>query len=231
MIVAASFLATIIATILHSSNAVNYISDIRFILGKDTPTPDGYTKLPQDLNSKSGGAVIYLIYKTSTDPTTAYVNLDIVAENRASGFPVRPGFLFIQQDLAQGAGGKYIYLMTKKDPNSPLAITDLEISARASPHSAYPSSSDFHRITTDLNEAAGGDYVYLSYKLAPTEIGVKTVTVPATACPETKSTPATTVPTLPTFTLPFATVGPPKLPKIPSISGWGRRKRRSSMHN
>ena len=229
MIVAASFLATIIATILHSSNAVTYISDIRFLLGKHTRTPDGYTKLPQDLNSNAGGEYIYLIYKTSTDRTAAYDNLDIVAVSTASGIPIRPGFQLISQDLAQGAGGKYIFLMTTKNATSPQAITDLEITVGVT-RDIYPSSGDFHRIQSDLNEGAGGDYVYLSYKVAPTEIVVNTV--PATACPEIKpetmSSPVTTVSTFPTFILP--TVGPPKLPKIPSIPIWGRKKR-SSMQN
>ena len=172
-----------------SQAAINYIHEISFQVSPSALTPsqalDGYTMLPQNLNSNArlGGKYVYLIYKTSPNHTDAYDNLDILLaySGSSSSIPQPAGFQVHPQDLNEGAGGVFIYLATRKNIASQQGITDLEVTV-GSQRGIYPSSPDFHRIPVDLNEGAGGDYVYLSYKLSPLEDVTMTQPSSSTSC-------------------------------------------------
>lgn len=40
-----------------------YITDICVVYGKNAPAPEGYTKVPKDINDRHGGHYIYLSYR------------------------------------------------------------------------------------------------------------------------------------------------------------------------
>jgi len=83
----------------------------------------------------------------------------------------------IPVDLNEGAGGKWIYMFYKKSCSSSSCITDLEVSIgkdyTARSYLAFPNS--LWKVVTaywddswaDLNDGAGGDYIYALYRRNP----------------------------------------------------------------
>jgi len=64
-------------------------------------------------------------------------------------------------DLNAGASGKYIMLFQADGPvGSALTGLDVQISSNSNP--AVPSG--WNRLPTNLNDGAGGKYVYILYK-------------------------------------------------------------------
>ncbi len=77
----------------------------------------------------------------------------------------------IKRDLNKGAGGKYIYIYTalgKDSDTGPAPVTDVAIVHGYTSLGAKDSKpSGYNLIDTDLNEGAGGRYIYLCYKRDP----------------------------------------------------------------
>ena len=90
------------------------ITDIKIIFGKNTDTPEGFTKLPQDLNAKSGGSYVYLCYKTEPYNTNkAIKGLDVVGGSNSS-VSAPYDYVKVPGDLNRKSGGQYIYACYSK---------------------------------------------------------------------------------------------------------------------
>ena len=77
-----------------------------------------------------------------------------------------PGYKNINLDLNLDAGGKYGYLCFHKEKYKPVgantqAITELQLIVGKD----APTPAGFRKLNTDLSLDAGGDYVYLCYKV------------------------------------------------------------------
>ena len=138
-----------------------YISDIKFVLGRNPTVPFGYDIIWTDLNQNAGGKYIYLIYSTSTDAAQAIDGLNVFADSKAAGWSIQSGYTRIEQDLAEGAGGKYIYACYTKNGTNP-PITGLSVITGCSSQT-YPPDASSVRIIQDCNDGAGGSYVYICY--------------------------------------------------------------------
>ncbi|KAI1408903.1 MAC/Perforin domain-containing protein [Hypoxylon sp. FL1857] len=93
-----------------------------------------------------------------------YIDALAFAVGDSSTIPPVQGYQKIDVDLNQNAGGKYIYLCYHKASyssfgNNKEAITDLAII-----FDDERTPSGYTKMPTDLNEGAGGRYVYLCYK-------------------------------------------------------------------
>jgi len=135
------------------------------------PTADGYVLLPQDLNEGAGGDYIYILvkYGLDTDPNRI---TGVHIRNTDNGDPWIPGY--IQPvgfcDLNRSAGGDYIYLYfsrggsqvirsiaTKNNDGKYFYSKPGTFSYKDDEGRTY--AWDYH----DLNEGAGGDYIYLGW--------------------------------------------------------------------
>lgn len=158
-------------------------------IGVDDP---GYYKINVDLNKGAGGKYIYLAFtrdpekvkgssswiydgmKGSHNPVR---NIYVKSNSFGYGFNMEPSncaapietkdFLgYHQPDLNDGAGGKYIYAWQEKcstyTPNHPNPIREVGVIYGNS--STIQPPSPWIRISGDLNEGAGGDYIYFCIK-------------------------------------------------------------------
>ncbi|MDD5924360.1 MAG: metallophosphoesterase [Clostridia bacterium] len=80
------------------------------------------------------------------------------------------GYTVIDKDLNAGAHGDYVYMGYKKSSNRADALTDIKLSCDVGdPYSSYVSMVNNKKFTysplstIDLNEGAGGDYIYAYY--------------------------------------------------------------------
>lgn len=141
-----------------------YITDIVVLSEKKSSVsvPNGYTKLSQDLNQGAGGNYIYICFKKEPYRKDLLVITDIKASTSKS----IEGYSVIDKDLNKGAGGKYIYLHIKKEKfteenkETLSAVTD--ITTVVGKNADAPSG--FVKLYQDLNEGAGGKYIYLCLK-------------------------------------------------------------------
>lgn len=140
--------------------ATEYITDLKIITGKNALVPNGFTKIPQNLNEGTKGGDIYLCYKKST--TGKAISKIAIAAAKIKEMAVQTGFTQIGEDLNKGAGGDYIYLYCKKgnDEYDTDCITDIVIvkGKNASAPDGY------ERCNVDLNKGSGGEYLYLCYQ-------------------------------------------------------------------
>ena len=150
------------------------IVDIK-IVGSSTPspTPDGFYVIPQDLNENAGGDYIYVAYKTALDTSTSpapvtgiqIVNTDF-GEWPLAGAIQPVGF----KDLNEDAGGDYIYLYFFRQAGaSPIRSICTQNSDGkvyyGMPTGVSQTKGDqiYTMDTHDLNEDAGGDYIYIGW--------------------------------------------------------------------
>ena len=150
---------------------------------------DGYEIIPINLNYGAGGQNIYLTFtrvpnkvqlgdeKNRTDRVVeGSVRRIFVYSDNGNVAPVPrfavPNFVPIQSpgsifnewkfpDLNDGAYGKYIYAYTTKEPREGLPI---EVGILRGNNSAITPPMGWRKIDGDLNEGAGGDYIYFCVK-------------------------------------------------------------------
>ncbi|ELA9342615.1 hypothetical protein QTV34_001901 [Vibrio parahaemolyticus] len=145
-----------------------YIDSLVVIYGSSSTikAPQGYTKIPNDLNKGAGGKYIYLCYHkhvpSSTDdssnPDCISDITTVVGENASAP----ADFEKIPIDLNKGASGKYIYLCyEKQNYNDEIAIKDVLVISGSNSDLKPP--YDFTRVDQDLNQGAGGDYIYVCF--------------------------------------------------------------------
>ncbi|WP_162428027.1 hypothetical protein [Pontibacter pudoricolor] len=151
---------------------------------------EGHIKLNADLNRGSGGKYIYLTF--TRNPQFSYendgahsagtydtplTNLKVVSYTQfgyinpfnaiAPGDNYRHLYRFIDGnsiavDLNDGAGGKYIFGHVSREPDYGTPIKEVGILYGNS--SAIQPPAGWVKVPGDLNENAGGDYIYFCYK-------------------------------------------------------------------
>lgn len=138
------------------------------------PTWQDYNVIPVDLNEGAGGKYIYLMYSKDTNFYGHYYNLnihhwwtsidyweDLVYDEDL--YPYYPG-----SDLNEGAGGAFLYLFYYVAGASSQRVVDIAIASSYSPNVLFAGpGGPWHKINSDLNEGAGGKYIYLFYSLPP----------------------------------------------------------------
>ncbi len=158
-----------------SSTAIaqsRYISDLRVIFDKEA-VPDGFSKIPTDLNKGAKGKFIYLCYRETTNPNDAIRGLKILeGENAAAP----GGFTKVARDLNSGAKGAYLFLAFSKDRSAGEPIREIKFDVSETELSkrnklgqgglavATSSVSAYTYLKTDLNKGAGGSFIYLMYR-------------------------------------------------------------------
>jgi hypothetical protein len=137
------------------------------------PTADGYVLIPQDLNEDAGGDFVYVLVKygwdTDTDPAPVS---NVYVRNADFGDPYIPGYIepvgFC--DLNRNAGGDYIYLYFARGGSQVIrSIATMNTDGKY--YYSKPGTFDYNDADGrtyawdyhDLNEDAGGDYIYLGW--------------------------------------------------------------------
>lgn len=144
----------------------NYVDALTVISGgaSTIQPPEGYTKVPFDLNRGAGGDYIYLCYhKASFKPMIknqpGISDLAVIFGENAQP---PAGYEKLPNDLNKGAGGEYVYLCFKKcEYNNAEVIKDVRVIGGSSPDVAPDYL--FTKVNGDLNKGAGGDYIYFTY--------------------------------------------------------------------
>jgi hypothetical protein len=159
--------------------------------GSSSQTPlVGYTLIPLDLNKGAGGTYIYLTFTRletyvqehipagcaiAPGPYVTAIRADDYNAIDALGVKgkcLQPGYLPVVEatwssldewkhpDLNDGAGGRYIFAWQEKGPYSPIA----EVGVIAGSSSSIACPAGWNRIDQDLNQGAGGDWIYFCYR-------------------------------------------------------------------
>jgi hypothetical protein len=154
------------------------ILDLKIVEGSNATSPhkiDGrdYYKLNYDLNAGSGGAFIYIYYLPGFENDTITPIAEVATIDESDGERLQDlpdGFVKINHDLNRTVGGDFIYLAYRRrnDPSDEL-VTGLKVNNVYSIGTS--SSNNWYAVTQgytsaspqDLNENAGGDYIYLYY--------------------------------------------------------------------
>jgi len=144
----------------------DYIDALAIVHGNqsDIPAPQGYVKIPQDLNAGAKGKYIYLCYHATSAAAhekPCLVDIRFVSGNHQD-IPAPPGYTKIDVDLNKGAGGDFIYLCYKTAPyDAAEAIESVAIISGDDPD--IPAPYGYIKIPQDLNAGAKGKYIYLCY--------------------------------------------------------------------
>jgi hypothetical protein len=143
------------------------IVDVVVVAGKnaDTAAPQGYEKIPYDLNKGAGGDFIYACIRKEPVNVIKYGNvrpvtdLTVITGDSASiGAP--SGFEKIPVDLNRGAGGKYIYLCKRQGQSGVPDGGLRDLTVVGGSHANISPPYGYRRINADLNKGAGGLYIY-----------------------------------------------------------------------
>jgi hypothetical protein len=155
---------------------------------------DGYVKIPLDLNKGAGGAYIYLTFTRDrskvqgTNNSTDYIyDYTAVAYDNGLNYSKLPadGWESIKMpwdnifdpwkvpDLNDGAAGKYIFGYLTKGSNSILlnkyydsrdSSPIMEVGVIAGGSSSIAPPLGWKKVPQDLNQGAGGDYIYFCFR-------------------------------------------------------------------
>ena len=134
---------------------------------------EGYTDIvDKELNEDAGGNYIYLGMKRTADANDAVYDIMLTNDVKTPKSDIN-GFKPVSNiDLNEDAGGKYIYLYEKRTPNSEGELPLQDIIVGGKNHKDYDfvnGDKQFHAISAvnqdgdmqDINQKAGGDYIYL----------------------------------------------------------------------
>jgi hypothetical protein len=109
-----------------------------------------------------------------------YVDSLIVINGTNSNIMPPTGYTKIPYDLNKGAGGRFLYLCYHKASYQPYGTNKQCVDSLVVIYGKNtPTPPGYTKINQDLNEGAGGEYVYLCYRLANwnNDIAIKDVTV------------------------------------------------------
>ncbi|KAF5329226.1 hypothetical protein D9758_018194 [Tetrapyrgos nigripes] len=142
-----------------------YIKNIYGVSSDSSHPPENCVKelntSHPDINRGFKGKYVWLIPEraNNADEAGTYIQIEITSEHHSG-----------QQDLAQGAGGKYRYLHVLHDSNENEKITEAALYRKS--NSAGPvtleeaARAGFNRVSSDINEGRGGDFLHLIYKVS-----------------------------------------------------------------
>lgn len=164
------------------ANAISAITELRVISGDSDsiPTPTGFTKIGVDLNRGAEGKFIYLCYREEQVPKASPYPRAIAAVCVVNDKGAAPqGFEMIDVDLNAGAGGKYIYVCfthnqgaaARQMANLGMGSNEIEDIEAGKPirrlcvieGEGSGAPANFIKLNNDLNEGAGGAFLYLCY--------------------------------------------------------------------
>lgn len=90
-----------------------------------------------------------------------------IVEGKSAKAP--EGFEIIPVDLNKGAGGKYIYLCYKKKEAEVGIVDIIVLRDKKADGEGTVVPKGYTKIDYDVNKGAGGDYIYLAYKMGTAE--------------------------------------------------------------
>jgi hypothetical protein len=147
--------------------------------------PDGNSDHvnPYDLNRNAGGDAIYLAYTTTKDSDKAVYDLEVISHgheddaNDEKSSLRSKGYIVSDVDTNRNSGGNYEFIAYSKDPQysaEPYPVTGLfiwnssfwPVLDQALGYAGFNNvgwNQEFVNDVEDLNQEAGGDYIYLLY--------------------------------------------------------------------
>jgi hypothetical protein len=131
------------------------------------PQLEGFRPMPFDLNEGAGGRHVYLYYQTGLDTEEAVTELTAV-----TGQDISPpyGWTKVGINLNDGAGGQFIYLSFQKGLST-TPVRELRVLSGDNPlvPDGFSLVGNYYRNNDpqDLNEAAGGQRLWLAYSRGP----------------------------------------------------------------
>lgn len=138
----------------------------------DLPTTleGGFKRMHHDLNEGAGGDFIALYYKLGYSNHPGGPINKVYTQNPSDGEGMSDGH-FINVDLNDGAGGDYIYLIYQRGTDHPITGIVIEDGGNAWYSDGCGPTNTFYWVMQqnepaqrqDLNEGAGGNYIYLGY--------------------------------------------------------------------
>jgi hypothetical protein len=173
---------------------IKYICDLKTHVSRKNNAPatitiDGHTyyKIPVDLNEGAGGKWIYLYYRyIDGTGNPAHVRDGLISiDAKSQGAPILDADGLFERagkeanghwaDLNDGAGGKYVKLQALHWHSyvnyTGNIITDIAITSSSNSSTYYYGETGnigtWHRVNVDLNDGAGGKYIYLHYATIP----------------------------------------------------------------
>lgn len=125
-----------------------------------TPEP-GWSMINVDLNRDADGKYIFLCYKNGLDEHEAISDVTFIVNNQTTP----AGYIKIPQDLNEGSGGAFIYLCYKKEITSnPIRRVNVLIGENTQPEPGFYFAENYYSgIKQDLNQGAGGNYLWMVY--------------------------------------------------------------------
>ena len=170
------------------------VHDLKIIYGATSDIGQGlvdagYVKLNSDLNKGAGGAYIYFAFTrdptkviTAPDAGKSFAGPDNIlrgfeSNTRGGQFgPVYPSPYFLYMwasqstygwstaDLNGGAGGQYIFSYQSKDPRLLYSAEITEVGVLSGNSNTVQPPAGWVKYGNDLNEGAGGDFIYFCYR-------------------------------------------------------------------
>ena len=132
--------------------------------------PPGFQKIPVDLNKDTNRGSDRIFLCVTRRPGRPITDLKVIQGDRASISPPS-GYTKIPEDLNENAGGDYIFLCYKKGGGVPIADIVFQSTNDNDQDTPVLEGDRYIRDNVDLNDNAGGDYIYLYYlKKQPDEI-------------------------------------------------------------
>ena len=128
------------------------VLDLKMTIGNRSSVkcPEGYQKIPKDLNDQSGGKYIYLCKKMGIG-SSGIGELNTVSNE--DNYECADGFRQIPINLNQGSGGNKLFLCKKKFKKN--FITDIKV------QNEQECPPDYTLVSKNINEGSGGKPVYL----------------------------------------------------------------------
>lgn len=155
---------------------MRYVTDLIVLEGANAEPPSGWTKIKKDLNAGAGGTYLYFAYEEGDDLERALRDIRFLVGKDS---PAPHGYTKIDVDLNQGAKGKYIYAAFTREPSvdgrarDPILALDVDIEDHAYNGDDLDLDREppyaWNKILQDLNEDAGGKFIYLRYKTTYTD--------------------------------------------------------------
>jgi hypothetical protein len=150
-----------------TSTMDTWITDIKLVAGSTSGVacPLGYSKLDVDLNRRAGGKWIFLCYQYGP-ASSAIAAWTVKTTGRTAAHPEQyliKGVNGSNGDMNQGAGGRYVY-GTWGATGGTCRLKGLAVvtDSLGKVHPPLPFLSPFDpNYDVDLNDEAGGDFIYI----------------------------------------------------------------------
>lgn len=128
-----------------------------------TRTDSTQNYINSDLNRHAKGKYVYMAYKMGLDKNKEITGVYVDSRTKPTNVEANYGYIFVPGDLNEGAKGKYIYL----NYGIRCSLSKKTFQAFCTRNTQQPISPEWEMITkgggdpADLNEGAGGDFIYL----------------------------------------------------------------------